>query len=142
MNDDRQAGQSTAPLTRESAQAILESLRAVCSDGTEHDPAHGPCPVRVERTGKGAVAAWRGLRAKGREEGEALAVLVRCQVASAREWAASRRREAQRLRDAAKEAPVLDAIAVRISAELARVATRIPPETTLDGFNEDDPCDA
>lgn len=142
MNDGQQSGQGAAPLTRESAQAILESLRAACSGGTEHDPAPGPCPVRVGRTREGVVVAWRGLHAEGREEREALAVLVRREVASARRLAASRLDEARRLRDAVKAAPSLDASAVRINAELARVAPSIPPETTLDGFNEDDPCDA
>lgn len=142
MSTDRRVAQNVAPLTCESAQAILEALRAACHRGDEHDPVPGPSPVRVGFHCNGAVAAWRGLHAEGREESEALAVLVRRQVASARRLAASCRDEARRLRDAARAAQSLDASAVRINAELARVVPRVPPETPLDGFDEDDPGNA
>lgn len=142
MIDGEQAGASAASLTRETAHAILEALRAACRSGDEHDPSPGPSPVRVEPCREGMCAAWRGLRAEGRSEHEALAVLVRRAVAGARDLAERRRREAQRLREAAKIAPALDVDAVRIEAEIARVAPNVPTETTLDGFDADDPDDA
>jgi len=121
-----------APLTRASAQAILEALRAASWCVEERGPMPSPGPVIVEPCREGVRVVWWGLRAEGHDEHEALAVLVRSQVASAREWAVSRRREARRLREAAKAAPILDARAARIEGELARIAPQVPEEPRLD----------
>lgn len=64
MSEERQVGQGAAPLTCESAQVILEALRAACHRGDEHDPVPGPSPVRVGFHCNGAVAAWRACMPK------------------------------------------------------------------------------
>lgn len=135
MNADRQrALPFAAPeaLTREGAQAILDALRAASWCEEERGAMPEPRPVIVEPCRAGVCVVWWGLRAEGRDEHEALTVLVRRQVASAQGWAASRRREAQRLREAAKAAPALDARAAKLEAELARLAPQVPEEPRID----------
>lgn len=105
-------------MTRDAVEARCEALRlAQLSPGAD-DLSRAPRRLRVEPSGRAGVRAWLpgGCSGWGQTEEAALAELMRVAEAEAERVAGRLRKEAQRAREAARRAPVLDAQAEAIEA--------------------------
>lgn len=123
-------------MNREAAEAMLNELHGArwTEDRGNSQRVHR---LTVETRSDGVRASWFGRVADGRDESTALAALLRREFAGAAEAMRAARREARRLREAAKRASALEAWADKVDGVVSRYVGAIPEEPLLEDMEDE-----